>query len=126
MTRLLLSEGWPPASEVSLVLCDDAYIHTLNSQHMGEDRPTDVLSFPQMEDPKSARGQEDRPLLGDIVISLETAQAQARERGVTLQQETELLLAHGLLHLLGYDHATPEDRQEMWARQESALQEAPT
>lgn len=88
---------------------------------MGEDRPTDVLSFPQMEDPQSRRGMEKAPLLGDVVISVETAEAQARERGVTLLEEIELLLVHGILHLLGYDHRTPEERQAMWDRQARAL-----
>lgn len=75
-----------------------------------------------MEDPKAERARAGRrPLLGDVVISLETAEAQAKARGVPLAAEVELLLAHGLLHLLGYDHCTADEQEEMWRKQEAAL-----
>ncbi len=112
MKKVLQSEGIPGDPEVSLVFCDDPFIHQLNRQYLGEDRPTDVLSFPQ----------EDIKYLGDIVISLETARRQAESRSISLQSEIELLFVHGLLHLLGYDHATPEEETVMLAKQRLILQ----
>lgn len=84
------------AVELSLVLCTDAHIRSLNSQWRGMDKATDVLSFPQ--------GDPDLVVLGDLVISLETAERQAMERGYALRDEVRVLLVHGLLHLMGYDH----------------------
>lgn len=93
LVRVLLRDA--PA-ELSVVLCSDAHIASLNAQWRGVEGPTDVLSFPQDD--------EDGVLLGDIVISVETAAAQATERGLELVDEIRVLLVHGLLHLLGYDH----------------------
>lgn len=84
------------AAEVSVVLCSDEHMRSLNGQWRGKDAPTDVLSFPQ-DDP-------DGVVLGDVVVSLDTAERQAAERGVDLIDEIRVLLVHGLLHLLGYDH----------------------
>ena len=92
------------ASELSIVLCDDAFIQPLNAQWRNKDLPTDVLSFPQDGGP--GPGPD---LLGDVVISSETAARQAREAGHTLQVELEVLLVHGLCHLLGLDHEEPAD-----------------
>jgi len=80
--------------ELSLLLTGDDEIRTLNSRFRGKDRPTDVLSFPM----------DDDILLGDIVVSMERARAQADEAGETIEAELARLLVHGLLHLLGYDH----------------------
>jgi probable rRNA maturation factor len=107
----LQSEGFPERTEVSLLLSDDATIQQLNRQYRDMDCPTDVLSFPQ----------EDTKVLGDVVISLETAARQAVEYGTTLQEEVERLLAHGILHLFGYDHETAEDASIMEAREAKAL-----
>lgn len=91
-------------AELSLVLCSDAHIAALNAQWRGKEGPTDVLSFPQ----------DDEVVLGDLVLSVPTAQRQAEERGYTLQDELRVLLVHGLLHLLGYDHELgPAEHQEM-------------
>lgn len=91
-------------AELSFVLCSDAHIQALNRQWRGKDAPTDVLSFPQ----------EDEDVLGDLVISVPTAARQAQERGTPLQTELRVLMVHGLLHLLGYDHETSdEDLAEM-------------
>ena len=95
--------------ELSILLVDDATIQNLNRQHRNIDSATDVLSFPQMEDDEFISH-----LLGDVVISVETAKRQASEHQLSLEQELVLLLIHGLLHLLGYDHErSPEEEQVM-------------
>lgn len=109
--QLLASEGLSPRTQVALLLCDDAHIQDLNRRYRGKDSPTDVLSFPQ----------NDPNLLGDVVISLETASKQAEEFGHSLQNEVERLLVHGILHLLGYDHETPEEEKLMKAKEDAAL-----
>jgi len=96
------------AAELSLLLTDDAGIQRLNREHRHKDKPTDVLAFPMAEGRPEPRG-----LLGDVVISLETAQRQADARRRSLPEEVRFLLAHGLLHLVGYDHATPTEKREM-------------
>lgn len=95
--------------EVSVLLTDDAEIHALNRDYRGFDKPTDVLAFALDE----ADGGAVDPSLGDVVISVERAGAQARGRSVTLDSELELLAVHGTLHLLGYDHETPEEARVM-------------
>ncbi len=102
-------------SELSVLLCDDAQIHELNREHRGKDKPTDVLSFPQAEfsAPLSPLPGHMLTLLGDVVISLDTAQRQADSRGRTLEEEVRFLLAHGVLHLVGYDHLNPDDKRIM-------------
>jgi probable rRNA maturation factor len=102
-----------PDAELSILLCDDATIHELNRDYRKKDRPTDVLAFAMRE----GEGGELHPgLLGDVVISLETARRQAREHDRTIVAEVTFLLAHGLLHLLGYDHRTDEEERIMSAR----------
>ena len=93
-------------SEVSLLLTDDQEIQSLNKQYRGIDAPTDVLAFSQIEklNGPSSLNNEKEILLGDIVISVETAQRQAAELGYSLLYELILLSIHGFLHLLGYDH----------------------
>lgn len=122
--RLLRAEHRLETQEASLLLCDDATIQTLNREHRGQDAPTDVLSFPQEEGPPLPLGWADEALphlLGDVVISVETARRQAESFGWTLQDEVEALLAHGLLHLLGYDHGTAEERSAMQERESAIL-----
>jgi len=97
---------------ISLTLVDDAAIRAINREHRGKDQPTDVLSFPLEPEPFA---QEQ--LLGDIVISLETARRQAADYDATLQREVERLMIHGLLHVLGHDHMEPGERQEMEAEE---------
>ena len=90
--------------ELSIVLCGDSWIRPLNRQWRGKDAATDVLSFPQ----------DDAVVLGDLVVSLDTANRQADERQCSLRDEVRVLLVHGLLHLLGYDHeASADDLREM-------------
>ena len=87
-------------AELSILITDDREIHALNAEYRGKDKPTDVLSFALREN-GGVCGTE---ILGDLVISLPTARRQAREYGVTAQEELLRLLIHGTLHLLGYDH----------------------
>ena len=97
---------WDEEIELSVVLSSDTYIRGLNCDWRGKDAATDVLSFPQ--------GDGAGRLLGDLVISIETAERQAAERRHSLQTEMRVLMVHGLLHLLGYDHETGElDSDEM-------------
>jgi probable rRNA maturation factor len=104
----MLEELGLQSAELSVLLTDDTRIHALNRQHRGKDRPTDVLAFPLDEDP----GEGPR-ILGDVVISLDTAERQARGRKRALLAEVRFLLAHGLLHLLGYDHGNPTEKRSM-------------
>jgi probable rRNA maturation factor len=98
--------------ELSILLTDDTFIRTLNETHRGKDRPTDVLAFPQNED-EGTPTRMDHGLLGDVVISLDTAQRQAKGHKHALLDEVSFLLAHGILHLLGYDHQTDEEEAIM-------------
>jgi probable rRNA maturation factor len=111
MLKALALEG----SELSILLCNDATIRTLNRQYRQIDRPTDVLAFPQDEVGKKSAPDQDS-LLGDVVISLETARRQARKASRSVASEVTMLLAHGLLHLLGFDHRTPSEERRMKAR----------
>ena len=116
----------PPGTRgvyVSLVLTDDAGIAALNREFRGIDAPTDVLSFPQLEaaGPVTAVPADAPLLLGDIVVSLQRAAAQAHEYGHARARELGFLLVHGLLHLLGHDHGTPAEAAAMEARQEAIL-----
>ncbi len=90
----------------------------LNRTHRGVEGPTDVLAFPLREGPLGRLTPE---LLGDVVISVESARRQGRETGTGLQAELALLLVHGILHLLGYDHADDGERRRMWRKQRSVL-----
>jgi probable rRNA maturation factor len=109
------------ACELSVLLTDDATIHELNRAHRGKDRPTDVLSFPLDETFDGAGGVR---LLGDVVISLDTAARQARGRKRELAAEVRFLLAHGILHLIGHDHAEPEEKRRMDALTRKLVQSA--
>ena len=108
----------PTPCALTLVVTDDAEIRELNRTYRGIDAPTDVLSFGAGEDPYRPEGE---PLyLGDIIISYPRCSQQAHEYGHSVWQELSLLAIHGVLHLLGYDHATEQDEQEMWRLQERA------
>ena len=113
------------AYELGLRLTDDTEIQTLNSQYRHQDKPTDVLAFAALEvdSPQSDEMLESEPLyLGDIVISIDTAQRQAFEQGHPLQTELAWLAAHGLLHLLGWDHPDEDSLNEMLKRQATLLE----
>src|SRR6187402_3307843 len=100
-------------AELSVLLTNDAEIHALNLLHRQKDKPTDVLSFPLDEGGGADGTISGTRVLGDVVISLDTAARQARGRNRELLPEVRFLLAHGLLHLLGYDHADPLQKREM-------------
>ncbi len=103
--------------DVSIVLADDARLQALNREYLGIDAPTDVLSFPAAEeDPQSGRSY-----LGDILISVPRAAQQAQAAGHEVQAEVQLLVIHGVLHLLGHDHAEPADKSRMWSAQSAIL-----
>ncbi|HEX4768901.1 MAG TPA: rRNA maturation RNase YbeY [Lichenihabitans sp.] len=99
------------AAEVSCLFCDDATIRALNAQWRGQDKPTNVLSFPAGT-PAAADAIR---LLGDIVLGFETVEREAREEGRPLDAHVAHLLVHGLLHLLGHDHAEPREAEAMEA-----------
>jgi probable rRNA maturation factor len=107
----------PAPAALTLLLSDDAELARLNAAYLGIDSPTDVLSFPAGDpDPETGAAY-----LGDVVISLARAQAQAAAGGHPLLEELRLLVVHGALHLLGYDHADPAGRARMWAVQAEVL-----
>jgi len=100
-------------AELSVLLTNDSEIHALNLQHRQKDKPTDVLSFPLDEGGGADGAVSGTRVLGDVVISLDTAARQARGRKRELLPEVRFLLAHGILHLLGYDHGNPGEKREM-------------
>lgn len=122
VTRALLQEGYP-SCEVCLLLTDDEEVRELNRDYRGQDKPTDVLSFGQLDSAGSHPAGTDGPplCLGDIVISVETARRQAPTYERTFQQEMELLAVHGALHLVGYDDETDDDAEAMRLRETVAL-----
>lgn len=118
-------EAFPEECEISVSIVDNEEIHQINKQFRGIDRPTDVLSFPQLtfeEGERMERNEDGEVVLGDIIISLERAREQAEEYGHSLKREIAFLTAHSMLHLLGYDHMTPEEEKEMFAKQKEILE----
>jgi probable rRNA maturation factor len=121
----LAAEDADFSSEVSLVITGQEKIQDLNRTYLDEDRPTDVLSFPMFPATNDKTGFVAPPdglkHLGEIIISLPQAEIQASEHGHSLDREIAVLLVHGVLHLLGYDHAEPEDTQKMQEREKTIL-----
>lgn len=115
----LAQASTPIGVELTIVLENNAVIQALNNQFRQIDSPTDVLSFPsgEMENPES-----DLTYLGDIVISVPKAQDQAASAGHSLQAELQLLTIHGVLHLIGYDHADMDQKTAMWLIQAEILE----
>jgi probable rRNA maturation factor len=105
-----------PRAELSVLLCDDGTIHALNHTYRHKDAPTDVLAFAMREGEGAEHAHVAHGVLGDVVISLETASRQARTHARSLEAEVTMLLAHGLLHLLGLDHRTRTEERRMSAR----------
>lgn len=127
-------ENCPYEVIVDVLLCDNEGIHVMNREHRGIDRPTDVLSFPNVdyETPADFSGIEDsiedyfdpesgELCLGDIVISVDKVLEQAKEYGHSPKREYAFLIAHSMLHLLGYDHMEPEEAAIMEHKQEEIL-----
>ncbi|WP_336646080.1 rRNA maturation RNase YbeY [Microbacterium sp. USHLN186] len=112
-----------PDAEVAIVLVDEGAMESLHVQWMDEPGPTDVLSFPMDE---LRPGSPDHPtppgLLGDIVLCPQVAESQAQTAGHSLMDELILLTTHGLLHLLGFDHAEPDEEREMFGLQKSLIE----
>jgi probable rRNA maturation factor len=105
-------------SELSIILTDDARLHELNLNYLAVDAPTDVLSFPASEtDPETGARY-----IGDILISLPRAETQAQTAGHPLDGELQLLVVHGVLHLLGHDHAEAGEKARMWKAQAEILE----
>ena len=111
-----------PQAELSVVLVDETAMEQLHVQWMDEPGPTDVLSFP-MDELRPGTEGEDSPagLLGDVVLCPQVAAAQARQAGHSTAEELLLLTTHGILHLLGYDHAEPDEEKEMFGLQRKLL-----
>ena len=113
-----------PQAELCIKLVDEGTIATLNQQWMGKDGPTDVLAFPMDElRPGLVNEEPEDGVLGDLVLCYSVAERQAKEAGHAPADEVDLLTVHGILHLLGYDHAEPEEHQEMFALQARLLAE---
>ncbi|GAB4268679.1 rRNA maturation RNase YbeY [Thermincola ferriacetica] len=122
VANAVLEQSEFPGAEVGIVLVDDDYIHQLNKQYRGVDSPTDVLSFALIEDGEEEFFEEEKDLLlGDVFISVERAQNQAEEYGHSFTREMAYLTAHGMFHLLGYDHNTEEERDIMREKEEQVL-----
>ncbi len=113
----LAHQAAPAEADLTIVLSDDAQLHELNRQWMEVDAPTDVLSFPSDEtDPDTGSRY-----LGDILISVPYAARQAALAGHPAQAEVQLLVVHGVLHLMGHDHAEAGEKARMWAAQAEIL-----
>ena len=105
------------SADMTIVLTDDAQLHELNREYLGVDAPTDVLSFPASEeDPETGT-----PYLGDILISIPRAKQQAEAAGHSVEDEVQLLVVHGTLHLLGHDHAEAAEKDQMWKAQAEVM-----
>ena len=115
----LLAEIGEAGTSVSLTFVRDPEMRALNRTHRGKDAPTDVLSFPLHPADEFERARADKPerMLGDIVISVDTAARQAAEYGAPLAREVQRLLIHGLLHLAGHDHIEAGERAAMEAEE---------
>jgi probable rRNA maturation factor len=117
--------GVNPLAELSILLVDIGYMSELNHRWMGSDGPTDVLAFPMDEGSvdhgPGEVGTSEPALLGDIVLCPEVAAKQAAVAGHSAAEELHLLTVHGVLHLLGYDHAEPEEEREMFGLQARLL-----
>ncbi len=111
-----------PLAELSILLVDEATMASYHHKYLGEPGPTDVLSFP-MDELRPPDEDEEPPLglLGDVVLCPAVTQRQAREHDRTPAAEAEYLLVHGLLHLLGYDHAEPAEQAEMFTLKDTLL-----
>lgn len=111
-----------PQAELAVLLVDRDTMEQLHVQWMDEPGPTDVLSFPMDELRPTADDEEPEPgLLGDVVLCPEVARRQAVQAGHSQEDELHLLTTHGILHLLGYDHAEPEEEKEMFGLQQQLL-----
>ena len=110
-------QGISPDSDLTILVDDDQRIQKLNNEYLSIDAPTDVLAFPAgFTDPETGHNY-----LGDVIISFPQAKSEANKRGHPLEAEIQLLVVHGVLHLLGYDHLESEDKEIMWSVQSQIL-----
>jgi probable rRNA maturation factor len=110
------------SGQVTLVVTDDEGIQALNREYLGRDAPTDVLAFSAQEAAGTfVAAPEMEEYLGDVIVSYPRAVAQAEDHGHSVDEELNLLIVHGVLHLLGYDHADEQEMAVMWARQGAIL-----
>jgi probable rRNA maturation factor len=129
--KVLEYEGCEDEFEVSVSFVDDDEMKKLNLEYRGIDSTTDVLSFPMIEFYEEDAEEEDEDdeyieeelALGDVVISMEKALAQAEEYGHSFERELAFLLVHGILHLLGYDHENEQEEKAMFEKQEIILKQ---
>lgn len=133
----LTAAGQPPGASVDLAVVDDDTVRALNRSYRGVDEPTDVLAFPYTRQAAPAPFYGDAPpaapaqpfvlppeadgLLGEVVIAYPYAERQARAAGHAVADELALLVVHGVLHLVGYDHENPTDQATMWAKTNEVL-----
>ncbi|MFQ5471285.1 MAG: rRNA maturation RNase YbeY [Dehalococcoidia bacterium] len=117
--RVLAAES-VDESELGILVTDDEQVRELNRKYAGEDEATDVLSFSLLEGEEFV-SPDGVTRLGEVIISYPTAERQASEAGHSVADEVSHLLVHGILHLLGYDHAEPDDEQKMRAREDELL-----
>ena len=118
----LKSEKFEHEAEISLSIVDNEEIRSINSKYRNIDMETDVLSFPQFDfNNEEVPENEESVMLGDIIISIEKAQAQAEEYGHSIERELSFLTAHSMLHLLGYDHMESEEEKIMFDKQDKIL-----
>jgi probable rRNA maturation factor len=125
--QVLIAENAAPETELGLVITDQARIRELNLVHLGIDEPTDVLAFPMTPDedldmPDFVTPPDGAVHLGEVIISYPQAFRQAEEHRHPVKKEVALLVVHGVLHLLGYDHDAPEPEQRMRAREEEIME----
>lgn len=127
--KTLEAESVPERTEVGLVVTDDEEVRKLNRTYRGFDEPTDVLSFALTDEAESEAGggpfhfvlPPDLSQLGDVIISYDSAERQARERGIAVERELALLIVHGVLHLLGYNHAEEVDEKIMRVKEQAVI-----
>ena len=119
--KAIVEEDLDYEGEVSIMFVDDEEIHKLNKMHRDKDMPTDVLSFPQYPSLKDDEEVDPYIILGDVVISTETAMRQAESFGHSLMREIGFLVVHSMFHLFGYDHDTEEHTKEMREKEEQVF-----
>jgi probable rRNA maturation factor len=129
LEETLKAQGVSPSAEIGLVIADQARVQELNRTYRGEDHPTDVLAFYMTAAGEESGSESERFVvapdgklhLGEVIISYPQAVTQAREQGHSVEKELAILIIHGVLHLLDYDHERPEQKREMAAREQAIL-----
>jgi probable rRNA maturation factor len=125
LSSLVLKEvrgrAFEKSAELSIVLTGDGEVRALNKAYRQKNKTTDVLSFPLLEGKKMISGLKEKVLLGDVVISVPQTRRQAAQGGKDFDMELALLLTHGILHLLGYDHVTKAQEKRMFGLQNRLL-----